>query len=147
MSHFNFSRRSLDTLGTVHPDLQKVVKEALKLTTVDFMVGQGLRTKYDQMRLYGQGRTGAELARAGIPAVYAKPQMQKVTWTMKSNHMTGRAVDLWAWVDGKISWDTSKGYYQVIAHAMKEAARIHGVRIAWGGDWVRTKDYPHFELI
>lgn len=144
---FRLGQRSLNTLATVDADLQRVVHRAIDITTVDFMVGQGLRTRDEQARLYGQGRSQVDMARLGLPIEYAKPNMKKVTWTMRSNHMTGRAVDLWAWVDGKISWDTTKGYYEEIARAMKQAAMHECVPIQWGGDWKTTKDYPHFELI
>lgn len=143
--HFKLSTRSLNTLSTVHLDMQRVVKRAIDLTTVDFMVGQGRRTWDQQARLYGQGRTGAQMVAMGLPAVYADPRKPKVTWTMRSNHLSGEAVDLWAWVRGAIDWDNLDNY-RVIAHAMKAAAQIEGVAITWGGDWVTTKDYPHFEL-
>lgn len=144
--HFRLSKRSLDTLATVHADMQRVVQRAIHLTTVDFVVVQGRRTWDEQARLYGKGRTYAQMIAVGLPGVYAQPHLAKVTWTMRSNHLSGRAVDLAAYVNGEITWDTSKGYYQVIAHAMKAAAGIENVRIVWGGDWVGKKDYPHFEL-
>jgi D-alanyl-D-alanine carboxypeptidase. len=110
------------------------------------MVVQGKRTWEEQARLYGKGRTATALILMGIPASYADPHTAKVTWTMQSNHMTGRAVDLAAWVNGGISWDTTKGYYGAIATAMKQAAMELCTVIEWGGDWKTTKDYPHFEL-
>ena len=36
--------------------------------------------------------------------------------------------------------------YHRLAAAVKEAARIEGVPIEWGGDWRRFKDGPHFQL-
>jgi peptidoglycan L-alanyl-D-glutamate endopeptidase CwlK len=36
--------------------------------------------------------------------------------------------------------------YDVLAVAMKQAAKDLGVSIVWGGDWVTFKDGPHFEL-
>lgn len=144
--HFKLSSRSLNTLATVHPDMQRVVKRAIDLTTVDFLVVQGRRTWDEQARLYGQGRTVNQMASAGLPTVYAQPHLPKVTWTMRSNHLSGHAVDLVAWVDGRPNWDTNKGFYENIAHAMKAAAQIEGVPIIWGGDWVSNKDYPHFEM-
>ncbi len=144
---FRFSKRSLDTLATVDPKLQRVVRRALEVSDIDFMVGQGLRTRDEQARLYGKGRTGAQMRAMGLPIHYARPNEPKVTWTMNSNHMTGRAADLWAWVNGGISWDTNRGYYDRIAVAMKRAAMELCVPIEWGGDWKTTKDYPHFELV
>lgn len=144
---FRLSTRSLNTLATVHEDMQKVVKRAIQITEVDFMVVQGRRTWDEQARLYGQGRTVAAMRSAGLPTQYAKPEMKKVTWTMQSNHLSGHAVDLVAWVNGEINWDTSHGYYEKIATAMKRAAMELCVVIEWGGDWNKTKDFPHFELV
>lgn len=143
---FRLSTRSLNTLATVNPAMQAVVKRAIEITTVDFMVVQGRRTWDEQARLYGQGRTASQMKTMGLPTAYAQPHLPKVTWTMKSNHLSGNAVDLAAWVNGGISWDTNKGYYEAIAVAMKQAAMELCTVIEWGGDWVKTKDYPHFEL-
>jgi hypothetical protein len=42
-------------------------------------------------------------------------------------------IDLAARVDGEIRWDWP--LYHKLAAAMKEAARLEGVQIEWGGDW------------
>lgn len=145
MSHFHLSQRSLKTLATVDERMQRVVKRAIDLTTVDFVVVQGRRTHDEQARLYGQGRTAAQMAAAGLPTVYAQPKVPKVTWTMKSNHLSGRAVDLAAYVDGRIVWAPTS-LYAKIADAMAHAAIVEKVAVDWGGNWATTKDYPHFEL-
>lgn len=44
-----------------------------------------------------------------------------------------------------MDWSDLKKF-ATIAKAMKEAAKIEGVPIAWGGDWRSSKDSPHFEL-
>jgi peptidoglycan L-alanyl-D-glutamate endopeptidase CwlK len=99
-----------------------VVKLAIKLTTVDFAVIEGLRTIDRQKELFRQGKSK----------------------TMNSRHLTGNAVDLAAWVDGKISWDMDD--YKKIAEAMKSAAKQLNIDIQWGGDWSNFKDGPHFQL-
>ena len=43
-NNFRLSARSLSRLEGVHPDLVKVVKRAIELTEVDFMVTEGVRT-------------------------------------------------------------------------------------------------------
>lgn len=130
---FKLSKRSLEVLGTVNPALQNVVKRAIEISTVDFAVVQGNRTQAEQNALYEQGRT--------------KPG-KIVTWTRKSNHIGGRAVDLAPYVNGKLEWDDNGklGLWPQIANAMKLAACELGVKIGWGGDWEKTKDRPHFEL-
>lgn len=105
------SQKSLDRLKGVHPDLVKVVKRAIELTKVDFVVGEGLRSKERQ----------AELVAAGD------------SWTMDSRHLTGHAVDLWAYVGGKVSWNWE--HYYTIGAAMRQAASELGVDIRWGGLW------------
>lgn len=145
MSHFRLGQRSLKTLATVDERMQRVVKRAIELTAVDFVVVQGRRTHDEQSQLYGQGRTAAQMLAAGLSEFHAKPGVPKVTWTMKSNHLTGRAVDLAAFVEGQIVWTPTKLYFS-IAEAMSHAAEIEKVAIDWGGHWTKNKDYPHFEL-
>lgn len=145
---FKLSKKSLAVLETVDPRMQKVVKRAIEITEVDFGVVQGNRSKDDQAKLYGQGRTAAEMQAKGLPIKYAQPNLPKVTWTMNSNHIGGRAVDLMPYVNGKAEWDNSGklGLWPKIAKAMKQASTELGISIEWGGDWKKTVDRPHFEL-
>ena len=116
------SRKSLDRLAGVHPDLVRVVKRAIEITTVDFAVLEGVRSKSRQ----------EQLVKAGA------------SQTMNSRHLTGHAVDLGAYVSGSVRWDWP--LYYKIADAVKQAAVELGVPIEWGGDWRTFKDGPHFQL-
>lgn len=119
---FKLSNRSLKNLVGVHPDLVRVVKQAIILTPIDFAVTEGVRTIERQKMLVESGASR----------------------TMNSQHLIGRAVDLAAIVDGKVSWDLP--LYHTLAQAMKAAANYCMVEIRWGGDWENFKDCPHFEL-
>ena len=119
---FKLSARSLSKLKGVHPDLVKVVHRAIELTPVDFGVTEGLRSVARQRQLVAAGASR----------------------TMKSRHLTGHAVDVVAYVGGKVAWDWP--LYGRIAEAMKAAATELGVPIEWGGDWRSFKDGPHFQL-
>jgi len=119
---FALSRRSRDRLIGVHPDLVRVVEGAIAVTTVDFMVLEGLRTKERQ----------EELVKAGA------------SLTTNSRHLTGHAVDLGAVVGGHLRWDWP--LYHQIAKAMKDSAADLEVPLEWGGDWRKLKDGPHFQL-
>ncbi|UIS73816.1 endolysin [Pseudoxanthomonas phage PW916] len=145
---FRFSKASLARLATVDPKLQAVATRALEISCVDFVVVQGNRTLDEQKRLYGKGRTAAQCKAKGVPVSYAKPNEAKVTWTLNSNHIGGRAIDVAPYVDGGIQWDDSgkRGLWPKIAAAFKQAASELGVKITWGGDWKGTVDRPHFEL-
>lgn len=121
MSYY-LSQRSKQRLVGVHPDLNKVVTRAIKLTTVDFSVLEGLRTLGYQKKLVDIG----------------------ASTTMNSRHLTGHAVDLGAYAAGKIRWDWP--LYYKIAEAMKKASTELSIDIEWGGDWQSFKDGPHFQL-
>lgn len=133
MSDFRLSKRSLDILATVKPELACVVKRAIEISEVDFSVTAGNRTQQEQNKLYEQGRTTAG---------------KIVTNTRNSRHIGGYAVDLLPYVNSKAEWDNSGklGLWPKIANAMKEAAKQLDIPIVWGGDWVSFKDRPHFEL-
>lgn len=120
---FKLSQRSKDRLAGVDDRLVKLVNRAIEITEVDFAVTEGLRTVERQRELVNKG----------------------FSQTVKSKHLTGHAVDLAAYVDGKISWD--KPFYYKIADAMKKAAQEQEVAIRWGGDFKSFFDGPHFELV
>ena len=122
MSKYKLSNRSLSKLEGVDADLVKVVKRAIEITEIDFMVTEGLRTVERQRALLAAGASK----------------------TMKSMHLIGRAVDLAAYVDGDVRWDWP--LYDTLAKAMKAASEEVGVNIVWGGDWKTFKDGPHFQL-
>lgn len=119
---FYLSRRSLDTLYGVHPDLVRIVKRAIEITAVDFVVLEGLRDVKKQAALVAAG----------------------ASQTMNSRHLTGHAVDLGAYVDGGVRWDWP--LYGFLATDMKRAAEEFNVPLEWGGDWKTFKDGPHFQL-
>ena len=122
MNNFRLSRRSLERMQGVHPDLVKVVMLAIELTEVDFGVTEGLRTIERQREYVARGASK----------------------TMNSRHLTGHAVDLVAYIGAEVRWDWP--LYYKIADAMKRAANSLDVAIVWGGDWRSFKDGPHFEL-
>jgi peptidoglycan L-alanyl-D-glutamate endopeptidase CwlK len=118
---FRLSSRSLERLAGVHPDLVRVVKHAIGITSVDFTVLEGVRSAERQQELVAAG----------------------ASQTMNSRHLTGHAVDLGAYVAGEIRWDWP--LYHKIAAAMIHAASELGVPLEWGGDW-KFKDGPHYQL-
>lgn len=119
---FKLGARSLAKLAGVHPDLIAIVKRAIEISDVDFVVTEGMRTKDRQKELVSKG----------------------ASTTMHSRHLTGHAVDLAAMIGKEVRWDWP--LYSRIAGAMKQAAVEQGKPLIWGGDWKTFKDGPHFEL-
>jgi len=125
-----WSARSLSNLKGIHPDLRRVLDRALQESPLDFVVTEGLRTIERQR----------ELLRVGAST------------TLNSRHLTGHAVDLYAWVDlnlnGRVEFTemANPRLLRTIADAIKAAAAKENVSIVWGGDWRKFKDMPHVEL-
>lgn len=109
-------------LRGVHPDLIKVVNEVARITTIEFTILEGLRTVERQKQLVASG----------------------ASTTMKSRHITGHAVDIAPKLNGAIAWDWP--LYRKLAPIIKQAAKNVNVSIEWGGDWVKFKDGPHWQL-
>ena len=114
--------RSLSRLHGVHPHLVRVVTKAAAISSLDFTVLEGLRTIERQKELFAR----------------------RATKTMKSRHLDGHAVDLAPILDGEVRWDWP--LYHQLAAIVKDAARLEGVPIEWGGDWKTFKDGPHWQL-
>lgn len=117
------TERSVKNLIGVNPDLVDVVHLADQTSPIAFIVTEGLRTPQRQAELFARG----------------------ASQTMNSKHITGRAVDVAAVIDGKVSWDYR--YYTALSKVFKEAAASLGIKLRWGGDWKTFKDGPHYELV
>jgi len=109
---FRLSQRSIERLGGVHEELVRVVMRAIAITKVDFGVIEGVRSEEKQRELVAAG----------------------ASQTMDSKHLTGRAVDLMAYINGRGSWELS--LYDDVAQAMREAAIEQNVGIRWGAAWI-----------
>ena len=135
---FILSQKSLRRLEGVNPALVQVVRRAIQITPIDFIVVEGLRTKERQAYLVEKGASK----------------------TMNSRHLTGDAVDLAPIVDNKVSWDWK--HFYPLAEAVKQAAKELRTEVRWGGTWKNLSetefkdgkvelsktfpDGPHFEI-
>jgi peptidoglycan L-alanyl-D-glutamate endopeptidase CwlK len=129
---YKFSRKSKEKLDTCHPDLQKVLNEAIK--HVDFTILEGLRSLERQQ----------ELVRSGASK------------TLNSKHLDqgqgmSLAVDIIAY---PIQWDNYNRNY-LFAGFIKGIAAGMGIKLRLGADWSGDfdttdqsfHDLPHIELI
>lgn len=114
--------RSKRRLLGVNPKLTKLLQDFAAHTDMKFIVVEGVRSLERQK----------ELVQAGASR------------TLNSKHLTGRAVDLAVILGGELRWDWP--LYRKLGEALKAFAANNGVWIVWGGDWVRFRDGPHFEL-
>ena len=125
---FKLGQNSLNHRSGVDPRLIEISDRAIQLSIVDFGIPRsgGLRTVEDQAILFTSGKSKADGR------------------THKSYHQTGRALDVYAYVNGKASWE--KEHLALIAAAMLQASSELGYRLTWGGLWTGFCDMPHFQL-
>ncbi|ULF55722.1 M15 family metallopeptidase (plasmid) [Serratia marcescens] len=125
---FTFSKRSEDNLEGVNSALVGVVRRALELSTVDFIVIEGRRTQERQRQLYNAGASK----------------------TMSSRHLSGNAVDL---LPVGADWNNYKCWLPVLV-AMRQAGQELGVKLRFGITWTdnpedrpaKFLDAPHVEI-
>lgn len=120
---YHFSKRSKKRLHGVHKDLKEIMYRAIEITEVDFTVLEGLRSLERQRQLVAEG----------------------ASTTMNSRHLTGHAVDIAPYINGRVSWHWP--HYHQLAPFIWEAARQVGVLgLEWGGNWRSFPDGPHWQL-
>lgn len=130
---FCLSQKSLDHMKGIDDRLIAVVKRAIEITPIDFGIplDGGLRTADRQNQLFKAGKSKAD------------------GYIKLSNHQSGRAVDVFAYLNGYASWDAI--HLAMIASAMMIAANELGIAIKWGGTFGSSSfqgwDKPHFELM
>lgn len=134
-----FSKRSLDALKGVHPDLILVFTTAICDSPIDFTIVEGVRTEARQKSLYAQGRTTK-----GPIVTYADGVKKKSNHQPKADGF-GHAVDVYPFINGAINFNDVGALGEIASH-VKTVARKLGIPITWGGDWKKPYDPPHFEL-
>lgn len=143
---YELSEKSLEKFKTLHPDLQKILSELIKV--YDFAIIEGHRTLEQQQQYYKEG----------------KSKLDGVNNKSKHQSYPSLAVDIMPYKKGTNAFsgdelDTMRFYFmmgmvKVIAHNLLDKGEIsHGVRFGldWDGDDTFTDqtfhDLPHFELI
>ena len=125
---YQFGQNSLINRTGINPDLIEILDRAMEISIYDFGVPSsgGLRSTEEQAALFTAGVSKADGR------------------THKSFHQTGNAVDVYAFVNGKASWDHE--HLSVVAAAMLQASSELGIPLQWGGLWRGFCDRPHFQL-
>ncbi|TRX71499.1 M15 family metallopeptidase [Carboxylicivirga sp. M1479] len=121
ITYFNLSKPIFEEK---HPDYKVIIS-------------QGVRTKEQQLALYKKGRKKGDDGK-----YYITDKKKVVTYTMKSKHLDGKAIDIAFIKDKKCDWSTDlfKDFWMILnkVDVLKS--------ITWGGNWRRFKDYPHFQV-
>lgn len=133
-----FGAKSLAKLKTCHPDIQKVMLEAIK--EVDFTVIFGTRMPDEQFELFKQGREFKDGKWVKVGATVTN--LDGKTKKSEHNYSPSRAIDIAPY---PIDWDNIKRFLD-LSKIVLRIAKEQGVDLEWGGSWKSFPDYPHFQL-
>lgn len=123
---------------------------------ISYKIIETLRTTKVQQAYYAQGRqpiytVNALRKEAGLWVIDEATNKRIITWTLKSKHLEGKAIDIVPVKDGKIPWNILD---QEIADLYIRIGEIgESVGLEWGGRWKPVdkfgvgKDAPHFESV
>jgi len=114
-----------------------------------YIVFEGRRTIQTQEAYYAQGRkpldeVNAKRNMVGLYLLRSEQDNRIITWTLKSKHIDGFAMDVLP-VDGKGSptWDLA--HYRKVFENIRDCGR--GAGLVCGADWPESqKDWPHYEI-
>lgn len=125
---FVFGLQSENVLQTVDVRLQNIAHHALSISSVDFgfPANGGMRTAAEQNYLYLSKRSNAD------------------GYEKMSLHQTGKALDFFAYVDNRATWDHK--HLALVACAFLQSAIDLNYKIEWGGLWKGFSDMPHIQL-
>ena len=150
---YKFGKSSIVQLSTLHPDLQTILRVAIK--QFDFSIIEGIRTKKRQQELFNSPKHLTEL-----DGVTKKSKHQGEYFEGK---LVSTAVDIIPYVQGLNVWEGRKGeklFYYLAGTIMgvAEILYLQGAirhKLKWGGNWDMDMDFydsnfidlPHFELV
>lgn len=126
---YSFSVKSWNKLNMseVHPDIKRLMVEAIKDSPLDFTILETVREMRRQKELLKLGTTK----------------------TLKSRHIPEcnksglcEAVDV---APFPIDWQDKERFRALAAHILKKANQLE-ISIEWGGNWKSLVDMPHFQL-
>lgn len=139
MADFKLSKSSKLNIKDVKEELKTLVDRVLKKSPHDFGIptNGGKRTAQQQNNLYHQ-----------------KPRVTQLDgFKNKSYHQTGNAFDIFILDEHGACWDCRDKYKEVAALFKKEFVLMkeeglfkENEKFEWGGDWIRFKDLPHFQI-
>lgn len=119
MSYYNgpykFAKRSKEQLETLHPDLQKVLEDAI--TIIDFSIIQGHRGKEEQNKYFKEGRSKLKF-----------PQS-------KHNKNPSRAVDIAPYPIDFSSGAKVRARFYMLMGIIYAIASDYGIKLRFGLDW------------
>lgn len=118
---------------TLDRRLKEFMEYAKDHTKTKFKITCGLRSTTEQQKLYAIGRTRPGKRVTNCDGV-----------VKKSKHQLGKAVDIAVIKNNTISWNIKD--YEILINELKTLSKAYGIKLVFGADFKRLKDYPHIEI-
>jgi peptidoglycan L-alanyl-D-glutamate endopeptidase CwlK len=131
--NYRYSSHSRTNIESTSEMMQELCNRAMeiankrKLFCPDYGISEGKRTTPRQQYLFKDGASKCD----GIDK--------------RSAHQDGMAIDYFAYIDGKASYDP--GSLALIFTCFQEAASDMNIQIKWGGNFNSIADCCHIELV
>lgn len=119
----SFGTRSNLNLNEAHPDLQRVMREAIKHT--DFTIIEGYRGEAEQNKAKAEGKSNAAFGQS------------------PHNFTPALAVDVMPYPE---AFQASQARWDEVGAAILAAAKRLKIDVTWGKHFTKLVDQPHFEL-
>ena len=148
------TERSKRMLAGLDPQVRPKFEEFLgrvdkALGEEQYIVYEGRRSQQVQEAYFAQGRktldeVNALRKAAGLYLLRGEKDNYAITWTLKSKHLDGLAMDVVpADGAGNPTWDLA--HYRQAFEAIRDCGFAAG--LVCGADWAAPKtDWPHFEV-
>lgn len=148
------TNRSKEMLLALAPEAQPIFERFLclldkKVGDTYYIIFEGKRSVRVQEAYYAQGREPLEKVNflrklAGLYLLKTEKENYMITWTLKSKHIEGLAMDILP-VDGRgnPTWDLA--HYRRQFETIRNCGRAAGLEC--GADWADPQtDWPHYEI-
>ena len=138
---YSFGARSESLLSGVHPELQRLAREAIRTCPFDFAVTEGARDAETQAQKLAEGKSKVKISKhQAVPSQAVHLDPYPVLYPQDSD-------------SPMIKTKKYARYYMLSMHVRGTAARL-GIPIRWGGAWDgsydilnnKFDDLAHYEL-
>lgn len=112
---------------------------------IEYKINETLRTLETQMAYYSQGRKSLITVnvlrnKSGLYLISEEDNKKIITWTMKSKHLDGLAIDIVPTIYGRVQWNAPDEKWRQIAEISKKCGLNAGY-------YWKQHDSPHHEEI
>ena len=137
---YKLSRKSKKNIKGIDKRLIELINRSLAKSEIDFGIPSygGFRTPQEQNNLF-----------------HRRPKVTQLDgFKRTSYHQSGKAFDIFVYDEHGACWDC-KGKYVTLSKLFKQEFELmkqecifnEEEKLEWGGDWIRFKDLPHFQLV